>query len=334
MNIPLIQVDGKLPNLALMKLAHFHRERGDAVVLARSAHPDLFGGRPDRVYASVVFKKSAKALDEVRAAWPDAILGGTGSESTRTVEEEIGAEHERYDYSIYPEYAHSLGFTQRGCRLRCSFCVVPAKEGRPRSVNRIADIWRGDPHPRNVVLPDNDFFGQPKDSWRARIREIRDGGFKVSFNQGLNVRLIDDEGAESLAGVRYYDDNFKMRRLYTAWDNLGDEKIYWRGVDRLERVGIPPHHLLTYMLIGYSPGETWDQILYRWGRMNDRKINVFPMVYSPARGAIPYDELKWFQRWAVRKYFQFVPWKEFTRERRRQMDREGGREPEGQENFL
>ena len=54
-------------------------------------------------------------------------------------------EREAYDYSIYPEFTGSIGFTARGCRLRCGFCVVPRKEGKPRPINTIANIWRGEP---------------------------------------------------------------------------------------------------------------------------------------------------------------------------------------------
>ena len=107
----------------------------------------------------------------------------------------------------------SLGFTQRGCRLKCKFCVVPTKEGKPRSINTIWDIWRGDPHPRKLHLLDNDFFGQDEDQWRARIAEIQDGGFKICLNQGINVRLISEEGAKALASVEYRDDQFQQRRI-------------------------------------------------------------------------------------------------------------------------
>ena len=57
-----------------------------------------------------------------------------------------------------------------------------------RSVNTIADIWRGEPCPRHLHLLDNDFFGQTRDQWEARVGEIRDGGFKVCLNQGINIR--------------------------------------------------------------------------------------------------------------------------------------------------
>ena len=39
----------------------------------------------------------------------------------------------QYDYKIYPDFEHSIGFSQRGCRLKCKFCVVSCcirKEGK------------------------------------------------------------------------------------------------------------------------------------------------------------------------------------------------------------
>ena len=166
---------------------------------------------------------------------------------------------------------HALGLRARLSRLQrvCGFCVVPKKEGRPRTVNTIMSIWR--PHTeRCILLLDNDFFGQPKEQWQARIDELREGRFKVNFSQGVNVRLVNDEAAQALASVRYYDGRFNRRRLYTAWDNLGQEKIFFEGVDRLEAAGIPPRHLMVYMLVGYAPGETMEQVLHRHRRLEER----------------------------------------------------------------
>jgi hypothetical protein len=139
-------------------------------------------------------------VQQFKRQFPDAIVGGTHDVSDRrTVEDVLGIdENAPLDYSI--------AFTQRGCRLKCPFCVVPTKEGGPRSVNRIAEIWRGDPYPRHLHLLDNDFFGQSREQWQARIVEIRSGGFKVCLNQGINVRLLDDEAAgcyRPLRGLEY-----------------------------------------------------------------------------------------------------------------------------------
>jgi hypothetical protein len=40
--VRLTQVDGKLANLALMKLAAYHRDRGDEIVFTRSPYRDPF----------------------------------------------------------------------------------------------------------------------------------------------------------------------------------------------------------------------------------------------------------------------------------------------------
>ena len=38
MNVLLVQLDGALPNLALMRIAAYDRSRGDTVQLARTVH--------------------------------------------------------------------------------------------------------------------------------------------------------------------------------------------------------------------------------------------------------------------------------------------------------
>ena len=281
--IRLVQIDGKLPNLALMKLAHWHLAQGDEVTLTHTVQPGFFEPlKFDLVYGSAIFKRSRPLSDLLRNAYPGARVGGTGSGERLdlTVEEMLGVErYESYDYSLYPEYPWSIGFTQRGCRYRCPFCVVPRKEGSVVHLNSIQDIWRPD-RPRNIVLLDNDFFGQ--DEWQARIEEIRDGKFRVNFNQGINVRAITPETAAAVASIRYSNSNFNRRRLHTAWDNLGQEKVFMRGVDRLETAGIPPDHLMVYMLVGFAPDESMERVLYRHRMLVERGCHAYPMVYDPA----------------------------------------------------
>ena len=314
MRVRLTQLDGKLPNLALMKLAHWHRSRGDEVVYTRQAHRDLMEPEYDRVYGSAIFKFSSDKLERFLASWPGAIVGGTGTTSTATVEDIIGEpSYEHYDYSLFPDYEPSMGFTQRGCRLSCKFCVVPTKEGKARSVNTIADIWRGDGYPRKLHLLDNDFFGQPEDQWRARIDEIRSGSFRVCLNQGINVRHLTPEAAAAIATIEYRDDAFKERRLYTAWDNLKDEGVFFRGIDMLEAAGVPAKHVMAYMLVGFDKNETWDRIWHRFNRMTERGIQPYPMVFDMrAKDQEKYRKLKQFQRWVVTGLYRAVPFSDYN----------------------
>lgn len=306
--VRLVQLDGTLPSLPLMRLSSFHKARGDEVVFSRSPYRRMEEPVYDAVYGSAIFDYSAERVARLAAEFPGAVIGGTGSgtANAKALVEHIVGDHVDLDYGLYPDFDASIGFTQRGCRFKCGFCVVPNKEGSAVATGTIAQIWRGPGFKKRIHLLDNDFFGQPKAEWKARIHEIREGGFKVCFNQGINIRVVTDEIAEELATVEYRDDGFKIRRLYTAWDSLGDEALFFRGVDRLERAGIPGKHLMAYMLVGFDPVETWEGIHHRFDRMVERGIRPYPMVYDRKR-----LDLKQFQRWAARGLYRAVPWSEY-----------------------
>jgi hypothetical protein len=321
MQIRLTQVDGKLPNLALMKLARFHGERGDEVHFTRSPYKGLLEPRYDRVYGSAIFSFSSDRVQTLKAEFPDAIVGGTWNVlDPVTVEDVIGDGADDYDYSPYPDFTASIGFTQRGCRLKCGFCVVPKKEGKARSVNTIADIWRGPPHPKHLHLLDNDFFGQPRADWEARVAEIIDGDFKVCFNQGINIRMIGHPEAAALTAMKCFNDQFDLKCVYCAWDNVGDEVPFFRGVDLLEKHGFNINYLRVYMLVGYDRRETWERLLYRFHKMTDRGIRPYPMIYGDRRRTLPLGGLKQnighrtlaeFQRWVIRRSYAIVPFEDY-----------------------
>lgn len=302
--VRITHLDGKLPNMALMRLSSYMKHVGAQVTFSKSVERELFEGDYDYVFGSSIFGWSANARQLFIENFPNAFMGGTGTEDATTVEEMLGTAWEDLDYSIYPYFKQSIGFTQRGCRLKCSFCVVPRKEGRIVPSNTIAGIWRGSPHPKQVILLDNDFFGHP--DWRARCDELMEGDFEVSLNQGINVRLIHKEGAEVLAKLKYRDDQFKVKRIYTAWDNRKDEEIFLRGIRLLTDAGIKPQNIMVYFLCGYWPGETMDDVLHRLRTMQALKLRPYPMVYNNEN-----KELKKFQCYVIRRYYEIIPWEEY-----------------------
>jgi len=303
--ILLCQIDGSIPNLALMRIAAHHRANGDDIELRHGAdfYRRLWDAPPDKIYASAIFLKSKPTVERLLSLFPAATVGGTGWDIAKNVES-IGITSPDIDYSIYPKFQQSIGFTQRGCRLRCSFCVVPQKKGAMKPVASVYDIWRGDPWPRELVLLDNDFFGQPE--WRERVSEIREGGFKVSFNQGINARFLTDEAAEAIASINYRDDSMKVKRIYTAWDNLKDEHRLFAGLNRLVKYGVKPDHIMVYVLVGYWHGETTQDRLYRIQKLIDFGARPYPMPY------VRTPELVGLQRWAIGAYAKRIPWSEWS----------------------
>lgn len=306
MKVLLMQLDGKMPNIALMRLSTHHRALGDEIEFrfGRNVEPQLWDDRPDRVYASLIFSRTKPDAERLLQLRPDAIIGGTGWDVTSSLEQ-YGITTDKQDYSIYPRFRQSLGFTQRGCRLKCSFCVVPKKEGAIKEVQTINEIWRGGEYPKEIILLDNDFFGQPH--WQDRINEMREGGFKVSFNQGINARMLNDESAAAIASVDYRDDSMKSKRIYTAWDNQKDEKRLFAGLEALKRAGVKPEHVMVYMLCGYWPGETDADREYRRAKLREFGAMPYPMPF------VRTPELIGFQRFVVGAYDKRVKWEDWKR---------------------
>ena len=104
--VRLTHIDGKLPNLALMKIAAEHRRRGDSVVFTKHVERSTFEPTYDRVYGSAIFAydHSLARVATLKREFPNAIVGGTHNLANPvTVEAVLGVEETApLDYSIYP----------------------------------------------------------------------------------------------------------------------------------------------------------------------------------------------------------------------------------------
>ena len=315
--VRLTQIDGKFPNLALMKLSHWHKSQGHKVVFERSIVKGMFEPEYNIVYGSAIFSTSEKKIQQFKQNFPNAIVGGTGTnDNSTTVESVLNlSEYEFYDYDIYPDFDASIGFSQRGCRLRCKFCVVPKKEGKNVNSNTIYNIWKQNPKNKGkkIHLLDNDFFGQP--NWQEKANEIIDGGYRVCFNQGINIRLIDDEGASYLSRMKFRDDSFKKKRIYTAWDNKRDEAIFLKGINCILNAGIKPNEVMVYFLCNYWEKGLTQDVWDRFNTMAEIGLLPYPMIFEKWNASA---ELKAFQEWVIRGGYRVTPFETFMKETKKQ----------------
>jgi len=292
MHIKLIQIDGDLPNMALMKLAHHYRyEKGAEITFTKSVRVDMFEPKYDAVFASAIFSVSAKKVALLKDYCPEAIIGGTG------INEEADEFIENYpdlDYSIYPDFPYSIGMTQIGCSSKCPFCCVPNKEGKNRPKDTIAKIWRGDPYPRQLILIDNDF--QNRDGWQSICEEIIEGDFEVAFIQGINIRKLTPEHATYFSRMKFRDRNFNRKKFYCAWDNEKDRKRIERGLDILATAGIQRSDVTPYFLCNYWHKGLTEDVWTRFLFMAERGLRPYCMVYEKWK-LPPNDDLKIFQNW-------------------------------------
>lgn len=290
MKVAVLDVDSKIPNLALMKISQYHKQHGDEVEHYMPLAHSLY----DKIYASKIFNFSDGSDIQ-----PDMITGGTGIDLKISLPPEI--EGIDPDYTLY-NFPHNIGFAQRGCRFNCSFCVVPKKEGKPKSVNTIEKIWT-QRSSKFLILLDNDFFGNP--DWEDRIEEIKEYDLRVNFSQGLNIRILSKKQAQALASVKFRNIKDTYRQVTFAWDQINDEKVIKRGFQRVLDAGINPHQIQFYVLIGYDT--TPEEDLHRVMMLKDWGCDPYAMPYNKFD---PYQ--KKFVRWVNRRaVFHSCSWEDY-----------------------
>ncbi len=288
MNIGLIDVDGhNFPNLALMRISAYHKAHGN--------HVEWWWGfgQYDRVYMSKVFSFTDDVPDPVNAK--EVIRGGTGycisledgvEVFDKSRNQSLPSEIEKCfpDYSIYPQYDFAVAMTSRGCPRGCSFCHVGAKEGRCAvKVADVKDFWNG--QKRIEVLDPNITACREK---RDLFRQYRETGAQIVFNQGLDVRLINDEDIADINAMRIKD-------LHFAWDNPKDDltdkfKYFASNFRRKSNIG------MVYVLTNFN--STMEENLYRIYTLRDLGYDPYVMVYDKPNAP---QEIRRLQRWCNNK---------------------------------
>lgn len=272
-NVGLWQVDGKMPNLALMKLSAYLRATGnDTHVQTTPDHTTAYG--------SVIFAENRSQAEFWLRAYPDILIGGSGWN--------LGVGLPRVIESLQPDYDlygidYGMGFLSRGCIRDCSFCVVREKEGYLRQVADVLDLlnWRS----KFLVLFDNNLLALC--NVLDILAELIDRDLIVNFNQGLDIRLVTPKIAEMLTRVHYVDFSHNNRTLHFAFDDTKLEKPVKQGIGMLLDAGIPPKHLCFYILAGFGD-QTTEDVLHRCDILRGYGIRPYVMRYhkSPKLNAI------------------------------------------------
>mgnify|MGYP001326783483 CR=1 FL=1 len=204
----LLDVDSRLPNLALMKLSRHLKDRGKHVVLAR--HQAFVKG-VEAVYASAVFSRPASQtrLDKLQRYYGDLLVaGGSGTDVVKRLPDEI--EKLPPDYSLYPGFEDkAIGFLTRGCPFHCPFCIVPVKEGNVHQVNDLEGLLPGGR--RNLILLDDNILAHPKAEELLESIALRN--IQVCFTQTLDLRFVDRGIARLLKRIACSNLKF-TRRVY------------------------------------------------------------------------------------------------------------------------
>lgn len=293
MRIGLLAVDGhnNFPNLALMKLSAWHKNRGDTVEWASA----LFGNY-DRVYQSKVFTFTPDDLTPFNC---EVIKAGTGYKDYTTVLTEE-QEHTCPDYSLYPDFDCALGFATRGCKNKCSWCVVPMKEGRIRENSDISEFLDGR---KKVTLLDNNILAHPHGI--RQLIKCSDLGLQVDCNQGLDARIVDDDISKILASVRW-----QHTRIRFAADTSPMIQVVKRTVDKMRRVGFSGEFFI-YCLLHGDIRECVDRVLELQSYDKKLYIHAQPCLDFTGKNTPPKWQKDLAQYCNKRMIYKSVPLKDF-----------------------
>ena len=304
MNIGLIDVDGhNYPNLPLMKLSAWHKQKGDNVEWYIPTQHGFPLPPMDKVYMSKVFSFTPDYPYYVNA--DEAIKGGSGYcislvdgreifDKSKDRELQAEVEHIYPDYGLYGITDTAYGFLSRGCPRGCDFCHVAAKEGRcSHKVADLSEFWHGQ---KNIVLCDPNLIAC-KD-WKDLLQQLIDSKAKVNINQGVDIRIMTDEKAEMIGKLR-------VDSVHFAWDRYEDkDQIIPKFKAFKEITGWKARKTSVYVLTNFNT--TIEQDLERIYTLRDLDYDPYVMIYNKEYTKSG-DPVRLLQRWVNnRKIFNTI----------------------------
>lgn len=286
MKILLVNIDSKIPNLALYKIEKYHLDFGDIVDwFDKNNHFDPYNY--DKIFVSCILSWN-KWKTNYWADFEHAAIGGSGVSLSINLQKEIE--------DIKPKI--NLGFATRGCNRNCDFCIVPEKEGKVKVVGDVHDIWDG--KSKEIMFLDNNILMLP-DHFKLICSQLRDKKLKVDFNQGLDIRLMTDDLAKEFSII-------KFKKLRFAWDFMNMEKIFLKNMKKVFKY-VKPSRVMVYMLVGYNT--TFKEDMYRLKKIRSLGCDAFVMKYNNQGDLL----LREFARWNNLFFFRNLPFESFLKRR-------------------
>jgi hypothetical protein len=259
MNVLIINLDSKIPNLALKKIEMYHKLQGDSILWDN----DIMIPWANKIYVSNIFtfnKEKAKFYTQY-----NAVIGGTGWDIYKKLPDEIE--------KLKPKI--NFGFTTRGCIRNCHFCIVPKKEGKIQVVGDIYDLWDG--KSKKITIMDNNIAAE-KYHFIEILKQCQNEKIEVDLNQGIDFRLIDEDMIIEMKKT-------KLTKIRMSIDNSAfikqfEEKIKLLLKHYYTNKGLLQTCFFVYVFAGIGKGEDFDSCLQRLELLKKYRIKPYLMRHE------------------------------------------------------
>lgn len=304
MKVLLLNIDSKLPNIALKKIEMWHELQGDEVVW----DIPMMLNNTDKAYVSCIFTKNHDIVANYKGLCPTLLAGGTGYDLSVKLPPEIEGMKPKINY----------GFTSRGCIRNCAFCMVPKSEGYIQATGDIYDIWDG--ASKSIVLYDNNILALP-DHFEMICNQLVRENISVDFNQALDIRLVTPRICELLEKIKLKNE------LRFSFDYPQLEDTVREKVSLLKQYNISKC-IFFFVLVGFNT--SFDEDMLRLDVIKELGGRAYVMRHENTPKERRYIRMaQWTnQFFTFAKYDFYTFWEEYDRNAKGLVSLKSGKEAE------
>ena len=166
-------------------------------------------------------------------------------------------------------------FTTRGCTNKCAYCAVWRIEEKenlwinPKWKELLLQTER-----KRIMVSDNNLTSAPREHVIEVLKTLAELKKPVLFNNGIDVKYIDDEYATLLGKIKYVAGG----GLTVAFDRIEEDGLFQEKVKMLLNAGVKPSVMKAFVLYNFT--DTPQEAHYRMNEVFKLGVRPYPQRYS------------------------------------------------------